>query len=62
MTANKGLHCLAAFFVICGCILLFGQSGSDKVVWSGSVRSRVEIWDWFDGAANYGFLELTYKF
>jgi hypothetical protein len=64
MTANKELRCFVAFFFICGCIPLFSQSGSDKVVWSGSVRSRVEMWDWFDGAANsdYAFLGSTLKF
>jgi hypothetical protein len=42
---------------------LFSQSNGDTIKWSGSVRSRVEIWDWFKGSAdsNYAFSGSTLK-
>ncbi len=50
-------------FAILGSVPLLGQSGSDSVTVSGSVRSRVEIWDYFKGAAdsNYAFSGSTLK-
>ena len=46
-----------------GWLPLFGQSGADPVKWSGSVRSRFEICDWFKGRAdsNYAYSGSTLR-
>ncbi len=64
MKAKTPSICIA-FIILCGCVPLFAQSSnSDKVIWSGSLRSRLEAWDWFDGAANndYAFSGTWVKF
>jgi hypothetical protein len=63
MRINWKIRICAGLITICGCLPLFGQSGTNKVAWSGSVRSRLEFWDWFEANANsdYAFSGSTVK-
>jgi len=53
---------LICFFTL-GCFPLLAQSSTDPIKWSGSVRTRVEAWDWFKADANstYAFSGSTLK-
>lgn len=50
-------------FIPLSWIPLVAQSGPDPIKWSGSVRSRVEAWDWFQGEADptYAFSGSTLR-
>ena len=42
--------------VLLGLVQLLNGQSTDRVVFSGSLRSRVEAWDWFEGAANNSYV------
>lgn len=61
---SSSLRHAVVVFIGCGCLPLWGQPGPEpiklgSVVFSGSIRSRVEAWQWFTpdtGDPSYAFL------